>query len=272
MRLGRKALALPVLVAASLCAYAQLPSEFTRIYGESDSQLPLPVHPNRNGQDAAAIQQLAGFMKATHLSGWKGLVATGTITITGDPTPYPAHLSMAGGTSYRLDIEKPDGTESTIVNGTQGVFAAPQRQSRAMSSDTAYGGLLALPRVLASGYPFATSSVLDEGLMSDGGVSLHRITFDDAASLSDGCSPWKTVDLYFDPTTNLLVSTAINGRLSSDDRACYFLLTTYGDYQTVAGASFPFSISQSLNGQPQWELKLTSATLSAPSDTSIFNF
>ena len=218
------------------------------------------------------MQQLAGFMKATNLSGWKGMVASGTITIAGDPVPCPAQLSIAGGNSYRLDVEKPDGTESTIVNGTQGVFAAPQRQSEAMSSDTAFGGLLALPRVLASGYPFATSSVLDEGLMSNGGMSLHRITLDDAASLSDSCSPWKTVDLYFDPATNLLVSTAINGRLSSDDRACYFLLTTYGDYQTVAGASFPFSISQSLNGQPQWDLKLTSATFSAPSDNSIFTF
>lgn len=272
MRLHRRALALSVLLAASLCTYAQSPSDLTRIYSESDSQLPLPVHPTRNGQDASAIQQLAGFMKATNLSGWTGLIATGTITIAGDPVPYPAHFSVAGGNSYRLDVEKPDGTDSTIVNGTQGVFVAPQRQSRAMSSDTAFGGLLALPRVLASGYPFATSSVLDEGLVSNGDVSLHRITFDDAASLSDSCSPWKTVDLYFNPATNLLVSTAINGRMNSDDRACYLLLTTYGDYQTVAGASFPFSISQSLNGQPQWELKLTSVTLSAPSDTSIFNF
>lgn len=272
MRLGCKAFTLPVLFAASLFAYAQSPSEFTRVYGESDSEIPLPVHPDRKGQDASAIQQLAGFMKVTNLSGWKGLIATGTITIAGDPTPYPAHFSIAGGNSYRLDVEKPDGIDSTIVNGRQGVFAAPQRQSRAMSSDTAFGGLLALPRVLASGYPFATTSVLDEGLVNNGGVSLHRITLDDAAALSDSCSPWKTVDLYFDPATNLLVSSAINGRLGSDDRACYFLLTTYGDYQAVAGASFPFSISQSMNGQPQWELKLTSVTFSAPSDTSIFNF
>ncbi len=125
------------------------------MYGTGDRDLPTPKHLTKPATDASALQKVLAFVKASGVTGWKGFTADGTITFTGDPASYTAHVAALGSDRYRLDVEKPDGKESTIFNGGAGLFISAKGALSSISSDLAALGLFALPRLLSADYPRA---------------------------------------------------------------------------------------------------------------------
>jgi hypothetical protein len=269
---GKRLLAAIVLLALPFITHAQM-TNASRVYGENDQDIPTPQHSTKAASDASAVQALVNFLQATGLTGWSGMTASGTMVIAGQTASYSAKLSILGGTQYRLDVVRDAGTESTIFNGPSGLFLAADGQRSSVSSDIATTGLVAFPRVLAAGYPTPASIVTDKGSVTISGVAEHRITLDDPSTDSSG-NPWKTIDLYFDPSTNYLLESVAPVHLSTADAAIYMLETTYSNYQSVGSgnAVLPFTISQFLNGQLQWTLTLTQASTSTLPAASIFNF
>ncbi len=129
-----KLLTAALALCCSASAIAQVAPGSTRIWGTADHDIPTPTHSTKTQSDIGAIQVLIDLVKSIGLTGWKGMVATGTITIAGDTTPHAAQLSVLGGAEYRLDVTRDAGTESTILNGDQGIFLAADGTRSSISS------------------------------------------------------------------------------------------------------------------------------------------
>ena len=267
----RSSAALLFLWATAVTFVGQMPPQLTRVYGPNDRDLPTPVHLTRAVTDTAALGEVLSFVATTGVTGWLGLTAHGTMTFAGDPVLYPATLSLLGSDKCRLDVSKPLGLESTIYSGSQGLFVSATNERSVVSSDVSVAGLLAFPRLLSADYPLKHSLVSDGGVVSIGGIQLHRVTLDDPSTDGLG-SPWKTSDLYFDPTNGTLVQSASFSHLRSSDAAMYMIATTYEDYRRIGAISLPYRFQNKLNGQPQWTLQLTDVDLHALPNLSLFTF
>jgi hypothetical protein len=269
MLLRHLSFAFPVLLSTTLLA--QSLGGPARVYGPNDSDVPTPIHSLKTASDPGALQSVIDFVRMAGVSNWTGLSATGTITFAGSPDESQAKLNILGSTQYRLDVERALGQESTVFRGARGEFVSAAGTRTSISSDIAILGLVAFPRLLSPDYPRPTSNLSDQGDVSIGGRTLHRITLDDPATDATGNS-WKTVDLYFDPNTKQLVESVAFVHLSTADAALYTLETTYSDYRSVGGATLPYLYTQSLNGNLQWTLQLNTIDLSTTPVASLFSF
>lgn len=250
---------------------AQIPTQFTRVHGASDSDVPTPSHTQTTGVNATALQSILAFVRMSGITAWAGCTAQGSITFSADNVAYPATLYLLGADRYRLDVTKPGGTESTVYNGSNAQFVAPNGVASSLSSDIAVPGLLAFPRLLSAQYPTSNGIVADRGAVSLSGIALHRITLEDP-SLDGLGSPWKTSDLYFNLMTGTLVRSVSFGHLSSSDAALYMIQTTYDDYRSTGAISLPYLFTRRLNGTLQWSLQLTTIDLHVLPDPSLFAF
>ncbi len=259
-----------LLTTLSLTAAAQLSPLGARVYGTSDTDLPTPVHSTKTISDGTALLQVINFVKMAGITNFTGAVGSGTITFGADSTAFPATVSLLGSTGFRLDVTKTTGTESTILNGTKGVFLPVAGMRKPVSSDIAAPGILGFMRLLSPQYPLPTSILTDQGQVTLGGTLLHRITLDDPSPDGLG-NPWKTVDLYLD-STGRLVQSASFVHLSPLDASLYMLELSYSNYRTVGLGTLPYTFTQRLNGQLQWTLTLTSFNPSTVPDPSLFLF
>ncbi len=261
--------ALVLLASAATLAVAQTPRNFTRVYGASDRDLPTPAHTAKTVTDAAALQSVLAFVKASGVTNWQGMTAEGMITYTGQKQGYPAHLKVLGDSRFRLDVDESKGRTTTLMLGRLGVFLAADGKLDAISPAVSTLGLVAFPRLLSVQYPTANSILTFNGAVTVGGKALERVTLDDPDGDAVG-APWITEDLYFDPATSLLAKSAALVRLSSSDSALYMLETDYSDYRSVNGVNLPHTIARSMNGQPSWTLTLTTIDTATPPSLAAF--
>ena len=269
MLLRHLSFALPILLGTTLMA--QSIGGPARVYGLNDLDVPTPMHSLKTASDPGAVQSIIDFVRMSGVSGWKGMSAAGTMTFAGSSDEDQAKLNILGSTGYRLDVQRSSGEQSTVFQGARGGFLSASGKRSSISTDIATLGLVAFPRLLSSDYPLKTSVLTDQGDVSIGGRTLHRITLDDPATDETGNS-WKTVDLYFDPNTKQLAESVAFVHLSTADAALYTLETTYSDYRTVGSATLPYLYTQSLNGNLQWSLQLNTIDLSTTPDSSLFSF
>jgi len=256
-----------------LGAAANAQMDFTRIYGTEDRAVPMPALVGSLGQkDATALQELVDYIKAVNITSWQGMQASGTLT-DGSGNPDPATLTILNGDHFRLDVQTPNGQRSIRISGSYGKRLEADGKSYFMPAATAKAGLLAFPRLLASTFPSATASFIDQGQVQINGALLHRITVEESAFPGETAARDVNVtDLYFDPSTHLLLKSASAVQLDPADRERYLIVIAYSDYQYVGGSLIPFTYSQSLNGQQQWTLQLNQPNLQPPVDASYFQF
>ncbi len=260
----------------SITANAQ--SEFTRVYGTDDQSLPVPQSVSATVQkDAAAVQAVLNFVKTVNGSNWTGIQGTGTFTAPNGDTEDQgsASLTIQNSDEFRLDLNASAGERSIRIYGPYGEILESNGVRHPLPATTAMSGLFAFPRLLAATFPDAAMTVLERGMVSIDGQSLHRVTIEIPDLSSESSSPAgdiSVIDLYFDPATSLLVKSAVSVQLDSQDRAIYLQVVTYSDYQKVEGILLPFTYSQTLNGQRQWTLQLTSVKTESSLDASYFQF
>jgi hypothetical protein len=254
------------------------PVDFTRIRGAEDGDVvvPKPIFP-LGQKNTSALEVVASFLKAVNGAAWNGMQATGTLTYPSGQTPQqsPATLTIQSGDSYRLDIEASDGQRSIRIKGTTGQILDSKGVNHYLPLATARGGFLAFPKLMIAAFPAEQTSVLDQGMVSIGGKPLRRITLEEpvfAGTTPTTSDQVSTTDLYFDPTTHLLVKSVGSVQLDSADREHYLQAITYSDYRTVDSMLLPFAYSQTLNGQSQWALQVTSIQLQPSVSTSYFYF
>ncbi|MGH9585786.1 MAG: hypothetical protein ACRD3F_02460 [Acidobacteriaceae bacterium] len=255
------------------CASAQ--GQFTRIQGTEDQSVPMPTFVGALGQkDARALQEFVDYLKAVNIFSWKGMQASGTLTDSlGNADP--ATLTIVNGDQFRLDVQKPRGERSTRISGSYGKTLEVDGKSFSMVPATARAGLLAFPQLLVATFPTSNTSFIDRGLVQIGGGSFHRITLEELAFTDATAIDSRNInvtDLYFDPSSHLLLKSASAVQLDSADREQYLIVVTYSNYENVQGTLIPCTYSQSMNGQPQWTLRLNSPSLQPSVDSTYFYF
>lgn len=268
----------------SIPAIAQTPPttspsiDFTRIYGAEDADVLVPKSSGQLGQqDASALQLVIDFLKATNGASWNGMQASGTLTAPSgsSASQNSATLTVRGGNAFRLDVVTAEGQRSTRIHGAVGQILESDGTKHTLPLATARVGLLAFPLLMDSSFPSAQTSVIDQGLISIQGSTLRRITIERPVFATQGLpqvGQTALLDLYFDPSTNLLNKSVASVQFGSNDRERYLQVVTYSDYQKVDSVLLPFAYSQTVNGQPQWSLQLSQVQLNPSIDNSYFQF
>jgi hypothetical protein len=253
-------------------------SQFTRIYGPQDQDVPLPQFvPATGTKDANALQTIQAFLAAVNTTAWAGIQASGTFTVVGSQqaTPLAATLTIAGGDDFRLDLATPSGTQSIRIDGPFEVIQEADGKKHSLPTLAAKAGLLAFPKLLASEFSVANATILDNGMITISGGSLHRITVEEplyaSAAQATGANT-SVMDLYFDPTSHLLIKSAVSVPISWSDRERYLEVTTYSNYQAVNGLLIPLICFRTINGQPEWTLQLNSVLPLPSLASSYFHF
>jgi hypothetical protein len=269
------ALGIAVGLGAVSAAYSQ--NDLTRIYGPEDRAVPTPAFVSTIGQqDASALLEITNYRTVVGAVAWSGLQATGTLTdVSGNSDQ--ATLTILGSVNFRLDVTTPTGQRSTRICGSSGATLEDDGKTFFMPPITARGGLVAFPLLLMSTFSDPTATIVDGGQVQLNGMSLHRITLEEEVFPTQSATPQRNdlsvTDLYFDPTSHLLIKSASFVRIDSLNRARFMIVVTYGDYQAVNGALVPLNLTETMNGQIQWALQLN--TPSAPPasvNSSYFHF
>ena len=245
----------------------------TRIFGSEDKDVALPRATLPLGRkDASAIQLLTSFLTDSNLLRWPGIQANGTFTDM--ESSYPAVLTILGGNQCRLDIADPAGARSIRIHGGQGVIQESSAAKHSLPVSTASLGLFAL-ETLVEHLSDIKSSILDGGLVSVDGVTLHLMTLQ-VPSRPDinpaSAEEVSVLDLYFDQNMRQLRKSVSLIRVDNRDRAYYLQSETYSDYRRVGDSTLPFSFAQTLNGQRQWTLQLTAVHTNPAVAASYFRF
>lgn len=264
MRLVRLALPIALLLFASAGCYT------------SSAQLsPLPVNPVQTvASDASALAEITAFQTASGLAGWIGLSASGTVLLPGSDAASEAKLWISNGGSQRLDISAPNNGRSirmlrghgvSLVNGTPDFF---------FDQDLAFAGLVQLPALLPINFKNLAVTAKDLGTGSVGITKLHHLalTIPTDAKASSVLHKDHNVDLYFDPVTHLLKASVALVHLFGPSSNLVQLATSYDDYRAVGASLTPFQITQTIDGQPYWTVRLTTAAVLDKQDPSLFAY
>jgi hypothetical protein len=244
--------------------YGQAGAGFTRIYGPQDADVSIPQLALPLGrQDAGALQELAEYRKVINVSSWKGMQASGSFT-NASGVSSPASFAVLGDDHFRLDVQISNKTRSTRIGGSRGQISEANGRNYVLTAETARAGLLAFPHLLVAGFPDSNTSFIDRGDIQIGGQTLHLIT--------EFLNEIAITDLYFDTSSHLLVRSASNAQIDSLDRQRYLVVTTYSGYQNIGDSLLPLTYSQTINGQTQWTLQLSSPDLQPSVDNTYFHF
>jgi len=251
-----------VVFTALLCGGRQVESQSNSLAAR------VPVSTNKLGQfDTPALSEVLEHLKVVGTSPWTGMQGKGTITYGDDKTSYPASLAIVGNTKFRLDGQSAHGAFSIRINGRIGNIQEADGKTYPLMPKTAASGIFQfqLPRLEDLQ---TNSSVIDHGLTSSNGISLHRLTIERPFT-----SNHKNVatDFYFDTKTHLLVETSNSIGLEGVGSSILRTIT-YGDYRQVDGVMIPFSFSQAIDGHKQWTLQLSEVQLNPSIQTTYFTF
>lgn len=272
-------------------------TDFTRIYGAEDQDVLKPHTTGLLGRiDPTALQAVNEYRAIINAPSWQGMQGAGSLTYPA-ATTNSATLMVLGGTRYRLDTETQQGLRSLRISGGYGVDQDEKGKQSFLQASTAAAGLMAFPRLLSSSFPnVAISSLVDQGMVSVNGRQFQRITLEvpaagmvlnplnsstggSASSSSPQNQPNSiqkqqdiATDLYFDPSTHLLIKSVDAVLVVGTGSEKYIRAMTYGDYRQVNGSMIPFLYRLTLNGQPEWQLQLNQVEVNTSLTESQFQF
>lgn len=252
---------------------------FVSAHGQAAPQtltIPQPTTSGTLGRvDAGALAEVTAHFAAIGAVPWTGMQGTGQITYTSDQTPYSATLTIVGNTGFRLDAVTQRGQASTRINGNVGAIQLADGSQNVILPDTAASGIFQFQLPRLAKFPGPQSSLLDQGMVVVDGQTLHRLTFQFSAVAATAVAskPWIiATDLYFHPTTHLLVKSVNTIRINGARNQDFIREITYGDYRQVGSSLVPFRYSQMLSGQKQWTLQLSDVQLNPTVQNNYFEF
>jgi hypothetical protein len=239
--------------------------------------IPIPIMSGVLGQqDAVALQEIKAHIAALGAGSWLGMQGTGQIVYgSKDSTAYTATLSILGTTGFRLDSKTATGETSTRIYGRYGTIQEADGRKYPLPSNTAISGIVQFPQLRLVGFPASGESLIDRGLVTVDGASLHRVTVECSASTrNQGAVQGSMVatDFYFDPATHLLLKSVNKIRLSGTGNSDFLRVVAYEDYRQVSGGMIPFRYVQTLDGNKQWTLQLSDVQLNPALIPTYFAF
>ena len=261
-------------LAVTLCPAGHTQSTHNPV--DSDARMPARTGILGRG-DAAALEEVVEHQNAVGAAPWVGIQGKGFLTYpSADLGPFNATLSILHGDNFRLDVETPQGIRSTRIHGSHGAIQDADAKYQQIQPETATQGLVQFHLLRLPSFPGPSLSLIDRGTTQIQGKSLHLITIEsplpkDAYPIGLAHSTTAT-DLYFDPSTHLLVKSATSVMVTGTHGQDFLRVISYSDYQKVGGTMIPFHYEESLSGQLQWTLQLTQASYETPLQPSDFIF
>lgn len=246
---------------------------------ETDPAAPLVTFPSPVITGVLGVKQQAAFteinahIQAVSSSGWQDLEGTGTVTFP-EGDVHSASLYLLQSTYSRLDMVMDSGTRSLRLTSALGSFQDERGNQGTLLPGTSGAGIVAFPRLWFDASTSALTSVYDQGSYVGTGQSLHRITLEYPLFSSNSTSggPTGATDLYFDPTTHLLIYSVDALSFSGSPNQIFTRVTSYSAYQAFNGILLPSTIGQFLNGQLEWMLQLSQVTTNTNPSVSTFSF
>lgn len=217
-------------------------------------------------QDPTALAIVRSYQKAVGNAAWADMEATGemipeALRSAGETPGQDATLWISGQQRYRVDVQTPKGAISIRMDGVYGAMQPPGGHIIPMDARDAVTGLVAFPQFEGAAFPAGNASLIDRGTVPVDGTKLQRVTAEvpwmDSAAKDQPQSGVSITDLYFDPTTHLLIKSANVLQGTDPGLSRDIKVITYGDYRTVDGVQIPFLLSESLNGKRIWTLHLS---------------
>jgi hypothetical protein len=247
---------------------------FSRVAYGADPEFPLPKTTGVFGtRDNSALLEITAFLRATSGASWQSLDATGTLMFP-DGDSHQAELHLKGAYNTRLDITMETGIRSFRVTRSSGVFRDERGNGGTLQAATSATELVAFPRIWTDALSSQRISLFDHGTFASNGHTFHRLTIEYALSPSGykGFDPAAATDLYFDPTSHLLLYSVDAAVFNEQPNMISTRITEYNNYQAVNGILIPTLISEVLDGQPQWVMQLNTITTNTLSPDSTFSF
>lgn len=260
-------------VVGVVCCAIALGSYASAQSSPSSEPFPVPVATGSIGVKAqGALTEIAAHIRAVAASGWQDIEATGTLTFPAGDT-HTASLSLLGSKYARFDIEMSSGTRSVRTDLEQGVFEDEFGGHTSLLISSAHAGVVAFPKVWIDAPGSSNLSLIDQGTFTGTGQPLHRITiaYPHQGNLTLGI-PGEATDLYFDPSTHLLLYSVDAVVLRDAPRHVFSQVMSYSNYQEFNGRWFPATLTLTLDGQKQWTLELSQVTFNTNPSTSTFSF
>jgi len=161
------------------------------------------------------------------------------------------------------------------IHGRIGKVQVGTKPPVGMSPDTAILGIFPFEIAGRAAPQAKNAALLDHGIASNSGQSLHRLTLElssmswDSVRKSQAILP---VDLYFDPATHLLIKSACYVFIPGGKQIPFLSVVTYGDYRRVGASMVPFLYSETLDGQPYRTVQLSAVQLTPNFPTDYFQF
>lgn len=191
--------------------------------------------PNHNGAiwawDAIALNKIVDHVKVVGSSPWKGLQGMGEITYGAeDTTAHSATLSILGNTGFRLDGQTAKGMLSIRINGGHGKIREGDGHLYPLLPNTAKSGIVQFELPRLANFPLPGTALLDRGLVTVEGRSLHRITYETTTTnASEIVQKQNAVvtDFYFDPAAHLLIKSANSIRADGAGSTDFICVITY---------------------------------------------
>jgi len=226
-------------------------------------------------KDAGALTEINAHLSAVSAVGWQALEATGTLTYPAGET-HAATLYLMGANHSRLDIQMGTGTRSFRQSGSAAHFQHENGNQGSLPPATASAGIVAFPRIWADAVTSSRVSIYDHNTSSYDGQNLHRITIEYPIDIGVATAATKprtaATDLYFDPSTHVLVYSVDAVTFNGPSRQTFARGTSYGDYQQFSGIKVPVTIKQYLNGQLLWTLQLSQVKVNTDPAANTFSF
>lgn len=269
----KKQLAVVAILSIVLCE--------TPARGQAASEIPnIPQQPTTSGTlgrvDQAALTEITAHLTAVGAVAWTGMQGTGQIVYGAkDPTSYNATFSTMGTDQYRLDAQTNKGEMSIRIRGDVGKIQGGGGPATAIPVETALVGIFPFALVRGAHFPGPTTSLIDHGLITEGGAELHRITVEFGSVGRDPVTKSRrtvAIDLYFDPTSHLLAKSASSSFVAEGHSAKFLRVVAYSDYRQVGTSMVPFRYTESMDGDQYWVLQLSDVQLSPALPATYFQF
>jgi len=259
------------LASATLRAQSPIP----RPLGSLDREIAVPEKAGTLGRgDAAALAYIRASQQTQ--TPWAGMRGSGSLTFGDDTaTRNDATLVVDPNFDSLLDVHRADGTWCRLHRNDRVTIRNGDGTIQLQPFESAHSGIAAFTLPRDSGLLDGKASLIDRGLVKIDGISMRFITLHTALHAKNAAASAPgivTTDLYFDPAKHLLMKSATSVRLPHEGNTDYLRVISFDDYREIDGMLLPYRFTQTLNGQLQWTLQLSTVQLNAVLDPADCNF
>jgi hypothetical protein len=235
--------------------------------------------PTRDPHAIALLQQaIAAMGGSSAIGAVKDLTGSGSVTYfwAGAEVNGPVTLRVKSDQKFRLDAQLPQGARSWVVSEGVGSLQEPTGQKTAIPFSNSWNlANLSTPSLaLLAALNDSSFSIVMVGRTVLSGKQLYDVRFQKSFGAIDdpsgNLSKWSQRDYLIDPATMMVVAAQDTQYSNDSARHAFRHQVAFSDYRQVNETLFPFSITETIEGQQTWAIQLSSIALNSGLTDSTF--